>query len=270
MLPNTGYNLKISKFIQFGNTLIQLTNAINVALETKSNLQMPTITNCPESMDMLKTLPNLNFKEGGCNETIESKFFFPEETFNYEITNERRRELLSEFIYPHLNLETPEINDDTLVIHIRSGDIFGGWIHKNYVQPPLSFYKKIILETDSSDILIVTQEDKKNPCINELVNWDPRVRVQTGSLVRDVSAILKAKKLVIGFGSFGWMLSLLSKNLEVLFCPEIVHDQLSSHFDNDPFHIRRYNFENYIKMGDWNCTEEQKKLMIGDVNVIEL
>jgi len=283
MLHNKGYNLKISKFIQLGNSLIQLCNAINVGIETKSKVTMPVFGTCSDAFDMLKDVPDFDFKQisyqedSACNEELESKFFFKEEAFDYTLTNDQRRELLQKYIYPHLKLTDVEnITDKTLVIHIRSGDIFGGWIHKDYVQPPLSFYKKIITETNSSDILIVTQKDKTNPCIDGLLSWNPNIRLQTGSLREDVSTILKARKLVIGFGSFGWMLSLMSDNIRSLFCPISVHDLISSSFDTSPFSIKRYTFDRYIERGNWQCTEDQKELMltysenrIGETNVNE-
>ena len=82
--------------------------------------------------------------------------------------------------------------------------------------------------------------------------------------------------LIIGFGSFGWMLSLMSGNIRSLFCPISVHDQVSSSFDTSPFSIKRYTFDRYIERGNWQCTEDQKKLMltysenmIGETNVNE-
>jgi len=270
MLPEYGYNLKISKFIQLGNSLVQLTNAINVAIETKSKLYMPTISTCSDSMAILKHLPDMDFSDGeSCNETIESKFFFPKEAFDYHTTNEKRKEILSKYVFPFLDLtREKDVEEDTLVIHIRSGDIFGGWVHKDYVQPPLNYYKKII-ENHDGHVILVTQKDKRNPCVNELMSWRDDIHIQTGSLEEDVSAILNAKKLVIGYGSFGWMLSLLSVKIQELFCPKNIHDQLTTSFNIDPIKIKRYTFENYIETGDWECTEEQKQIMIGDVNVIE-
>ena len=77
-----------------------------------------------------------------------------------------------------------------------------------------------------------------------------------------MTAVLNARKLVIGFGTFGWMLSLLSKNTNRLYTPNINQDLFSSYFENDPFQIKRYIFEDYINVGDWENTEEQRHIMI--------
>jgi hypothetical protein len=266
MLYSKGYNLQISKFTQLGNSLVQLCNAINVGIQTQSKVLMPEIGTCKDSLELLKDIPDLDFtKKDKCNETLESKFFFHTESFDYLMLNGERREILKNYILPHIKLKSVDsenVNDNTLVIHIRSGDIFGGWVHNNYIQPPLSFYKKIINEFEYSDILIVTQPDKKNPCIDGLLSWNPNIKLQCGTLREDISAILKAKNLVIGFGTFGWMLSLISDRIHNLYCPLVCTDIFDTQYQTPPFNINRYVFEDYIKMGDWKNTESQRKMMM--------
>ena len=264
MLYNKGYNLQISKFTQLGNSLVQLCNAINVGIKTQSKVLMPKIGTCKDSLELLKDIPDFDFtKNYKCNETLESKFFFASESFDYLMLNKGRREILKNYILPYIkNVDIENVNDNTLVIHIRSGDIFGGWIHKNYIQPPLSFYKKIINEFEYSDVLIVTQPDKKNPCIDGLLSWNSDIKLQCGTLSEDVSAILKAKNLVIGFGTFGWMLSLLSDRIHNLYCPSVCTDIFDNEYHIPPFNISRYVFEDYIKMGEWENTEHQRKIMM--------
>ena len=221
---------------------------------------MPHIGTCKETLDLLKDIPDFDFTKGdGCSETLESKVFFHTESFDYLMLNRGRREILKNYILPHIKcVDGENVNDNTLVIHIRSGDIFGGWTHKNYVQPPLSFYKKIINESEYSDILIVTQPDKKNPCIGGLLSWNSNIKIQCGTLREDVSAILKAKNLVIGFGTFGWMLSMLSDRIDNLYCPTVCTDLFDSFYHVPPFNIKRHDFKEYIKMGDWKNTESQR------------
>ena len=264
MLSDTGYNLKISKFTQLGNSLVQLSNAINIGIRTKSKVTMPSIGTSTETLDFLSGVPDFDFRTSdACGVDLEEKFYFPNQCFGYDLTNKERRRILKDFVFSHLPIvDSDGITEDTLVIHIRSGDIFGGWIHQNYVQPPLSYYKKIIEETKPSNILIVTQSDRKNPCIDSLLPLYPNIKIQCGTLQQDVSAILNARKLVIGFGTFGLMLSMISYRIHTLHCPTICTDLLSSFYSTPPFEINRYIYEDYIKIGDWKNTKEQRELML--------
>jgi hypothetical protein len=264
MLSDIGYNLKISKFTQLGNSLVQLSNAVNIGIHTKSKVTMPSIGTSTETLDFLSGVPDFDFRTSdSCGIDLESKFYFPNECFGYDLTNKERLRILKDFVFPHLPIvDSDGITEDTLVIHIRSGDIFEGWIHQNYVQPPLSYYKKIIEETKPSNILIVTQSDRKNPCIDSLLPLYPNTKIQCGTLQQDVSAILNARKLVIGFGTFGWMLSMISDRIHTLHCPTICTDLLSSFYSTPPFEINRYIYKDYIKIGDWKNTKEQRELML--------
>jgi hypothetical protein len=110
-----------------------------------------------------------------------------------------------------------------LVIHIRSGDVF--WedltrLHKGYIQPPLSFYLEIINKFNLKDIVIVTQDDFKNPCINELKRLMPDIRIQTSNILDDISTIISARNLVIAHSSFSLCLGLASDKLKRMFIPQ--------------------------------------------------
>lgn len=262
----------INGYTELGNSLVQICNIMNLAIKTNSGCKMPSVGVNSDVLEFLKTVPNLipeTWKVEAVEHAekkyryIEQKFYFENECFGYKLSNKDRRNILHQYVYPYLNInDSPSVKDDTLVIHIRSGDIFNEWIHQNYVQPPLEYYKKIIDEKQPNDVLIVSQKDLSNPCIDALISWDSKVRIQTGSIEEDVSSILKAKSLVIGFGTFGWMLSLLSKNIENLYCPNIVTDVFSSEFEDCPYNIRRFVFPNYISIGNWKRTNEQMQHMI--------
>ena len=270
-LDKQGYNLQVSKFIHFGNSQVQLTNAIDLAKNTKSLLMLPNMGTCDEAYQFLSRLPNFSYASGGgCNEPLESKFYFKEECYGHEISNDARREILQQDIHPHLEYEDINLTDDDLVIHIRSGNIFGGWVHKNYAQPPMTFYDKVISEANPKKIIIVSEDDK-NPCVKGIIDKYDNSYVSHTNLKTSISIILSAKKLAIGFGTFGWMQALLSNNIHTLWCPNVCTDVFGTEFDNgDPFTIKRHVFEDYIGLGEWECSDEQLKLMMGEVNVVEL
>ena len=64
-LDKQGYNLQVSKFIHFGNSLVQLTNAIDLAKNTKSLLMLPNMGTCDEAYQFLSRLPNFSYASGG-------------------------------------------------------------------------------------------------------------------------------------------------------------------------------------------------------------
>jgi len=77
-----------------------------------------------------------------------------------------RREIIQKFIVPNLIIKPKKINHDDLVIHLRGGDIFYRG-HYAYIQPPISFYKKIIEKQKWNNIYLVSEDDR-NPCFNIL------------------------------------------------------------------------------------------------------
>jgi hypothetical protein len=197
--------------------------------------------------------------------------------------NVLRKELLS--IIPHHSDDT--INEETLVIHIRSGDVFGDnltTLHKGYIQPPLSFYLEIINRYGFKDIVIVTEKDLKNPCINQLRKIIPDIRIQTSDLPTDISTIMSARNLVVGHSSFSLCLGLASDKLKRMFIPQfditkffyhtrahfwpnivrrafVSRSTFSNYADLD-CDIRLIKILNYVPIGDWRNDQQQNKLML--------
>lgn len=132
-----------------------------------------------------------------------------------------RRNIALKYISPLLPQPTASLPSTHLVIHIRSGDLFDGeHVHKVYLQPPFEYYAHVI-STDAYDtISIVTEPDRKNPVIEKLCTTFPHIQVFSEELEADVQRILSAKHLMIGTGTFAYMLSLCSRHVERLYCFE--------------------------------------------------
>jgi hypothetical protein len=129
-----------------------------------------------------------------------------------------RRELLPVLPYHDDHL----INDETLVIHMRSGDVFGddlSEIPKGYIQPPLSYYLEIINKFGIKDIVIVT-DNLRNPCIKQLKELMPDLKIQTSNLLDDMSTIMSARNLIVGQSSFSLCLGLASDKIKRIFIPQ--------------------------------------------------
>jgi hypothetical protein len=106
---------------------------------------------------------------------------------------------------------------DTLVIHIRSGDVFGERPHPSLGQPPLSFYEKVLVHSRPQNVLLV-YEDDLNPVIPKLQahleSLSITYSVHSGGLRSDLQLLLSARQLVTGKGTFGQALLVLSPHIE--------------------------------------------------------
>jgi hypothetical protein len=131
-----------------------------------------------------------------------------------------RRDICLKYIR-HILVQPSTQPENTLVIHIRSGDIFHEHVHPSYMQPPFEYYRYIIDNNDFKKIIVVTEPDMSNPVLLKLVEFYPNVYVFSRSLNQDIATILGAQYLVIGTGSFAYVLSLCSVNLKKLYCFEI-------------------------------------------------
>lgn len=195
------------------------------------------------------------------------------------------RSILKEKILPIIPYHDDDlIKDDTLVIHIRTGEIFQLDINKTMIQPPLSFYLEIIKKFNFKDIVVVTQDDFRNPCIKELKNAIPEIRIQTSSLVDDISTILSARNLVIANSTFSLCFGLASKNIKRLFVPQFevskyfyytrlpfwpnlikyayASEFSGSQFQNLDIDVHLIKMRNYIPMGGWHNEPHQYDVMV--------
>ncbi|WP_318285998.1 discoidin domain-containing protein [Limnospira fusiformis] len=217
----------IEKPGRFGNSIIQLSNAYQVA----------------KSIGVYKIyLPNFWYIKSGTTNTqsgfeiinVNTPDFYHEKIvlegmfFDYQVWSK----LAPKSISPpntYLNMidlgeafnlkHSQPLNQQDLVIHIRSGDIFKN-PHLNYGQPPLSFYQKIIQHQSWHSINLVF-EDKLNHIIEPLIDFCQSqctvVRQMSNDLRADIEYLLRAKTLVASRGSFCPAIATISKNLETVY-----------------------------------------------------
>jgi hypothetical protein len=144
--------------------------------------------------------------------------------------------------------------DGSLVIHIRSGDIFSKNPNSSYAQPPLSWYKRCILSYierhKENFIAILLFEDKKNPCIDLLINWckDNKFTlfIRSGDIRLDYSYIMNTNALIASYGTFLYPAFDLNDKLRIVY---------------------RFSFDKckpgaYFKPGEWIRSDDQIQKMI--------
>jgi hypothetical protein len=116
---------------------------------------------------------------------------------------------------------------DSLIIHIRSGDIYRTWPppHSHYSPPPLAYYTRVIDEHQSrhssggGSIVIVTEVDNMSPLVDALLKIYPEgtITLQAGTLEEDVAVVLAARHLVTSQGTFAYGLAYASEQLETMY-----------------------------------------------------
>ena len=220
----------VSSHAGFSNTLTALLNSIGIAKLLNINEIFVVETNLTSSLLLenleignlkIKTVKNYPSKN-----YISGNFFshfnfiklqnpkFPIQRINYASL------ILRNYCLKNYNSNTE------LVIHIRSGDIFKARaVHKNYGQPPLSFYILIIKKINPSSITLIF-EDYANPVINLLISYLKSINCNlklnnSNSLKEDVSCILNAKSVIFGNGTFVPGILLGSKSIEYIYSFEL-------------------------------------------------
>ena len=104
--------------------------------------------------------------------------------------------------------------DDDLIIHIRGSDIIrpGAWW--SYGQPPCSYYREIIESRKWGNVTVMS-EDWLNPCVRTL---EGLAHLRIGRpWHEDLRMLLGARNLVVGRGSLGYMVAVLSVNIRTFY-----------------------------------------------------
>ena len=181
---------------------------------------------------------------------------------SYKLYKEIQK-ICQQYILPRLDIPEQSIPKETLVIHIRSGDVFAeGMDFYNFIPNPYVYYSNLINFYDK--VLVVTEKDKRNPILNKLKN-NPKVSIQSKSVKEDFGVLLGAKNLATsGISTFPIAASLCSKNLENLYCSENLELTAINHkmISDSRINVYECKLNNYIKKGDWRNNSTQKELML--------
>ena len=164
------------------------------------------------------------------------------------------------------------IEQDTLYIHLRGGDIFQKLPSKVYAQPPLCFYERIIDNSNFTNIYIISM-DNLNIIVNILKQKYKNVIHKIKNIEYDISILARAYYLVLSVSSFAISAIKLNDNLKEIWEYDIMklsQKLLFLHHHLYKFQIKykihtmkpskKYNSEMFV----WKRTPEQIKLMLED------
>ena len=181
-----------------------------------------------------------------------------------EFISSSMRKVCKEYVYPHLKVPRVDIPDDTIVIHIRSGDVFDKGVTNpdQYVPNPLTYYMQLIQSFTST--LVVTEDDEYNPVVEELKTY-PFVTVQSLTVAEDFATMLSAKNLASsGVGTFAVAAALCSQRIERFYCSNVsISEHLNWHMlVGKEVEVHCMHLDNYIKPGEWRNTDEQRQFIL--------
>jgi hypothetical protein len=238
-----------------GNNILQIIRAIHYAKINKHNTiifrQHPLLTS---NNIILEKVDKYNKSQ------INDTFFYLKKFNIIDPPPYLMKEYFQKYIKPIFKIKSNNIlnGNKTIHIHFRGGDIFSHNPHKAYVQPPLSYYLNIINDYDNVTLVC---EDKKNPCVNELL-MQQNVQYISSTLENDLSILSNVSNLIIGFGTFGFLLYLMNPHLKRLYIPDFFVNELPKGDWGNDIKVNIIELPNYIKVGDWKNTIEQQKIML--------
>jgi len=134
-------------------------------------------------------------------------------SFHYKKNHNMRLSIIRDELLKNIPIYKANPND--LYINIRSGDIFLNVINPHYGQPPLCFYKEIIIDNKFNKIFILSN-GHENPVVDELLKMYKEIKYMHGSVVFDISIIVNAYNFVMSASTFSKTLINLNYNLKNL------------------------------------------------------
>lgn len=175
-------------------------------------------------------------------------------------------EVAKKYVVPafKFSIQKP-LDDDTLVIHIRSGDIFA---HEHnpphdYVPNPLCYYLTLIEEYEK--VIVVTEPDEYNPIVDELRKND-KVTIQSKSVGEDFATLMRAKNIASsGTGTFAVAAALCSSEVKKFYCTDLYLDEHLNPemlMSTNDIEVHMMELKDYIQLKTWKNDQDQRKFIL--------
>ena len=84
----------------------------------------------------------------------------------------------------------------------------------------------------------------------------------SNTLEKDLSILSNVSNLVIGFGTFGFLLYLMNPCLKNLFVPDFFANELPKGEWGNDINVHIIELPKYIKVGEWKNSVEQRQIML--------
>lgn len=253
----------VRKWHNFGNMLVQLCNAFAFAKEHG----LAVVSGPDQPWFREGRIEGVRFVVGrrAQRDLLEGPFFYrlpiglPED---HDLAHRHAAHLRKLFTVEPAGERRPR----QLVIHVRSGDVFGANPHADYAPPPLGYYLSAIEQADPVRVLVVAQDhdhpffgDLAEACRQRGIGFD----VQVSSLEDDLRALTSASMLCLSQGTMGVGAALLSRRVKRVFLPSPsqaarlgrLRAQVYAATEPNPFR------------GNWSASPEQIQALRADAAV---
>lgn len=280
--------LQVERYGEFGNNVIQLLHAVYAArrlglkwvrASSLAGIFQPGVYELDDGLRLMIGQPVLPID----GSALSGRFFFWWGTAGLlrgmspaDAVSIIRKDLRQTVRLPVTPAPTAA---STIHIHIRGGsDIFGakgkllgaaGKLNAGYVQPPLSYYLKVVRSWFSrypDGHVVIVSMDRSNPCVGPLeehlrdaghsFSW------QSGTVEEDVASLYSGEAIVAGWGTFIPMIALLSESVKTVYFfrdaqqgPRLQAGGVSVHTVID-------TCGQYLARGDWGNTSEELAAML--------
>lgn len=139
-------NLKINFWYgRLGNNIFQVINCIQIASFYNYNIIIPSHKYLTKQyITINKSIMNSN--NNIYTDDVGEQFYFIKENDSIfeKVVFEKNIDFTISILQEIFSIKNvPILHENTVVIHIRGGDIFR-WPHGDYIMPPLSYYTNII------------------------------------------------------------------------------------------------------------------------------
>jgi len=235
---------------RLGNNIIQLKNAIELAVSKNYNVIVPRHKYFSKMYICLNKQIGINSKR-----ISDPNNYF----YTSDLPNIDQNRVLQILRGCFTIKDVKAIDAEDLVIHIRSGDIFDKDPHPGYIMPPLSYYLDIIRANTFKNIYLLA-EDRKNPCINALLELYPSIQFQLQPLEKDIWLILGAMNVVSSYGTMIDSLLLFSDNIKRVYRPS--YSAILFKLESVQYIITDLD-EYKESMSPWRNTAEQREMILG-------
>jgi len=257
-------NILIPYPLRLGNFIIQVENAIKIALFYNYNIILPDHKYLIEDYIVINKdiIIDINMNDNVIVD--ENNFFFKDKIKNidqslFDLNIEKTNEILNNCFKFNRDIQCNPLGENDLLIHIRGGDIFEeNGANPDYIVPPLIFYTNIIRSNKFNEIYLIS-EDTRNPCVNILRNLYPKIKFKIQTLDEDIKLILGATNIIKSYGTFIPALLKFSKKIKNLY--KASYCNYMEEYINYKTHIT--DLKEYKQLiGNWSNSNDQKKLII--------